>query len=106
MIGREEEVMIVVLMGVSGAGKTTIGRVLAQQLGWTFVDADDFHPAANVAKMHRGIPLDDADRQPWLEAVRRRIDEATARGENVVLGCSALKHSYQHYLEQHAPENV
>lgn len=98
--------MIVVLMGVSGSGKTTVGKVLAGELGWTFLDADDFHPAANVAKMHRGEPLNDEDRRPWLRAVRERIDEATARGENVVLACSALKHAYQDYLEQHAPENV
>jgi gluconokinase len=98
--------MIVVLMGVSGSGKTTVGKALAGELGWTFVDADDFHPRANVEKMHRGVPLDDEDRRPWLRAVRRRIDDATARGENVVLACSALKHAYQDYLEQHAPENV
>src|SRR5436853_3522902 len=98
--------MIVVLMGVSGSGKTTVGQVLARQLGWTFVDADDFHPAANIEKMHRGVPLDDEDRRPWLEAVRRRIDEATDRGENVVLGCSALKHAYQEYLGHHHPDNV
>jgi gluconokinase len=98
--------MIIVLMGVSGSGKTTVGKVLARDLGWTFVDADDFHPAANVEKMHRGIPLNDDDRLPWLEAVRQRIDEAVGRGENVVLACSALKHAYQHYLEQHAPESI
>lgn len=98
--------MIVVLMGVSGSGKTTVGKVLARELGWTFVEADDFHSEANVAKMHRGEPLTDDDRRPWLRAVRQRIDEATARGENVVLACSALKHAYQDYLEQHDPEKV
>lgn len=90
--------MIVVLMGVSGSGKTTVGKILASQLGWTFCDADDFHPTANVAKMHEGIPLTDADRQPWLAALARRIDEARDRSENLVLACSALKHSYQDYL--------
>ena len=90
--------MILVLMGVSGTGKTTVGKILASRLGWTFVEGDDFHSAANKAKMHAGIPLTDADRWPWLEALRHRIDEARARRENLVLACSALKHSYQHYL--------
>jgi gluconokinase len=98
--------MIVVLMGVSGSGKTTVGQVLARRLGWTFVDADDYHPAANIEKMRRGVPLDDDDRRPWLEAVRHRLDDAVARGENVVLACSALKHAYQEYLQSHAPESI
>lgn len=95
--------MILVLMGVSGSGKTTVGRILAERLGWTFVEADDYHPAANVEKMHRGQPLTDADRLPWLAALRARIDRACERGENMVLACSALKHDYQHYLERDAP---
>jgi gluconokinase len=98
--------MIIVLMGVSGSGKTTVGERLARALGWTFLDADAYHPAANVAKMHRGIPLTDADRRPWLEALRRRIDTAAATGENVVLACSALKHAYQEYLQAHAPDTL
>jgi gluconokinase len=98
--------MIVVLMGVSGSGKTTVGQVLARELGWTFLDADAYHPAANIEKMHRGIPLNDEDRRPWLEALRRRVDEAWDRGENVVLACSALKHAYQDYLERDVPEAV
>jgi len=98
--------MIVVLMGVSGSGKTTVGKILAHDLGWTFVEADDYHPAANVEKMRRGVPLDDDDRRPWLQALRERIDEAVERGEDVVLACSALKHSYQDYLEKHHPDNV
>jgi gluconokinase len=93
-------------MGVSGSGKTTVGQILASQLGWTFADADDFHPAANVEKMHRGIPLNDADRLPWLDAVRHRLQEAEARHENIVLACSALMHSYQHYLAEFAPAAV
>ena len=98
--------MIVVLMGVSGSGKTTVGQLLARDLGWTFLDADDFHPPANIDKMRRGVPLDDADRRPWLDALRRRIDEACDRGENLVLACSALKHAYQDYLEQDDPACV
>jgi gluconokinase len=95
--------MIIVLMGVSGSGKTVVGQELARQLGWKFIDADDYHPAANIAKMRQGIPLNDDDRRPWLEAMRRLIDEAARRGENIVLACSALKHAYQKYLEGHAP---
>jgi gluconokinase len=98
--------MVLVLMGVSGSGKTTVGKLLAGQLGWTFVEADDYHPTANVEKMHRGEPLTDADRRPWLAALRQRVDEACERGEDVVLACSALKHAYQDYLEQHEPACV
>jgi gluconokinase len=98
--------VILVLMGVSGSGKSTVGKILARQLGWTFVDADAFHPPANVEKMHRSIPLTDADRLPWLDALRHRISDAEERGENMVLACSALKHSYQHYLARYAPELI
>jgi gluconokinase len=98
--------MVIVLMGVSGSGKTTIGKILADRLGWTFIEGDDYHPVANVAKMHAGIPLTDADRAPWLAALRDRMDAALAKGENVVLACSALKHAYQYYLAQHDPEHV
>ncbi len=94
--------MIIVLMGVSGAGKTVVGRELAWQLDYQFIDADDYHPAANVAKMHAGVPLDDDDRRPWLEALRRVIDDAHSGGKNIVLACSALKHSYQEYLSGHS----
>ncbi len=98
--------MIIVVMGVSGSGKSTVGKILAQQLGWTFVEGDDFHPPANVEKMHRGIPLNDDDRRPWLDAIHRRLEAVIARGENVVLACSALKHSYQHYLSQFTSSSV
>ena len=98
--------MIVVLMGVSGSGKSTVGKILAAQLGWTFVEADDYHPTANVEKMRGGTPLDDADRRPWLAALRERVAGACRLGENVVLACSALKHRYQDYLEQDDPPCV
>jgi gluconokinase len=90
--------MVVILMGVSGAGKTTIGRLLAHTLGWRFLEGDDFHPPANVAKMHAGVPLTDEDRAPWLETLRGVLAEAVARGENVVLACSALRERYRQVL--------
>src|SRR5215471_16775108 len=93
-------------MGVSGSGKTTIGKMLARQLGWSFIEADDFHPKANVEKMSRGEPLDDDDRRPWLRALRERVERACRVGENAVLACSALKHAYQEYLEGHEPDCV
>jgi len=85
-------------MGVTGSGKTTVGTVLAQQLGWEFADADDFHPPANVAKMKAGIPLDDADRAPWLASLRQAIEQWIAKRQNVVLACSALKKNYRDEL--------
>ena len=90
--------MIVIIMGVTGSGKTTVGTVLAQQLGWEFADADDFHPPGNVAKMKAGIPLDDADRAPWLASLRQAIEQWIAKRENVVLACSALKKNYRDEL--------
>ena len=90
--------MVIVLMGVTGSGKTTVGRELARELGWRFYDADDFHPAANVEKMSRGIPLDDRDREPWLDALRELVSVCLARGESAVLACSALKERYREYL--------
>jgi gluconokinase len=98
--------MIVVLMGVSGSGKTTVGECLAAELGWTFVEADEFHPPENVEKMRAGTPLTDDDRRPWLRALRGRIDEACGRGENAVLACSALKAEYREYLERGCPADV
>lgn len=98
--------MIIVLMGVSGSGKTTVGKELARQLVWTFVDADDFHPIANVEKMHRGIPLSDEDRRPWLAAIHQRLLDAAGRHESVVLACSALKHEYRDYLQHEEPDRI
>jgi gluconokinase len=90
--------MIIILMGVTGAGKTTVGRVLAAQLGWPFHDADDFHPPANVEKMRRGEPLTDADRAPWLDALHRLIAQLAAEHRNAVIACSALKQAYRDRL--------
>jgi gluconokinase len=96
--------VVVVLMGVSGAGKTTIGERLAAALGIAFLDADDLHPPANVAKMARGEPLDDADRAPWLAAVRRAIDARLATGLGAVVACSALRQSYRDALDVPRPD--
>jgi gluconokinase len=90
--------MIVIVMGTTGSGKTTIGTLLAKRQGWEFVDADDFHPPANVEKMKHGIPLTDADREPWLKALHDRIVEWNTEARNVVLACSALKKSYRDEL--------
>ncbi len=90
--------MIVILMGVSGSGKTTVGRMLASALGWDFRDGDDLHPAANRDKMNSGVALTDDDRRPWLAAIRAMIDEYLSRGQNVVVACSALKRSYREML--------
>ena len=87
--------MVIVIMGVAGSGKTTVGRALAAALGWSFRDADEFHPAANVAKMSAGQPLTDADRAPWLAAIRAYIDDTLARRGDSVVTCSALKESYR-----------
>jgi gluconokinase len=87
--------MVVLLMGVTGSGKTTIGQALAESLHWQFIDADDFHPSSNVAKMRAGIPLNDADRAPWLAALRTHIVGWLNSEANVVLACSALKQAYR-----------
>ena len=90
--------MVILLMGVTGAGKTTVGRLLAAELNWPFYDGDDFHPPANLARMARGEPLADEDRWPWLERLRDLIAGLLARDESAVVACSALKSSYRRAL--------
>jgi gluconokinase len=88
----------IIVMGVSGSGKSVVGKALAQNLGWDFFDADDFHPPANVAKMAGGIPLDDSDRAPWLDALRDLISSSLKAERPAVLACSALKERYRQHL--------
>ena len=90
--------MVVIILGVSGAGKTTLGKLLARELGWAFYEADDFHSPANVEKMHAGIPLTDEDRWPWLESLGELIKRCLAAGENAILACSTLKKAYRRHL--------
>ena len=90
--------MIVVMAGVSGSGKSTVGALLAGRLGWAFADGDSFHPAASVAKMAAGIPLTDDDRRPWLGAIGAWMDERDAAGDSGVVACSALKRTYRDVL--------
>ena len=97
------DVHIVVVMGVSGCGKSSVGARLAERLGATFLDADDFHPPANVERMRAGIALTDADRVGWLAALASRLADAAAANESVVLACSALKRSYRDALRRGAP---
>jgi gluconokinase len=95
--------MVIVVMGVSGSGKTTVGQLLADALGAEFAEGDAYHPPANVDKMRRGTPLEDADRWPWLQALAAQIDRWLAAGKTVVLACSALKQSYRDVLAQGRP---
>lgn len=94
---------ILLVTGVSGSGKSTIGSLLAQRLGWRYAEADDFHPEANLAKMVAGLPLDDADRRPWLANIAAWIDESTATGQPAVVSCSALKRAYRDVLRANRP---
>lgn len=95
--------MILILMGVSGSGKTTVGKLLAAELGWPFYEGDEFHSPANVAKMSQGIPLDDGDRAPWLASLVRAMDRLMADGRSAVFTCSALKKEYRDILRQNRP---
>jgi gluconokinase len=90
--------LVIVLMGVAGAGKTTVGKLLASQLAWPFADGDDYHPPANREKMQNGIALTDSDRAPWLEILRFLIARWIAEGKSAVLACSALKRAYRERL--------
>lgn len=89
---------VILLMGVSGSGKSTVGELLASRLGWPYADADSFHSKANVDKMATGHPLNDDDRKPWLESIRAWIDERIAKGESGIVSCSALKKRYRDVL--------
>lgn len=106
MSDRSPSVHIAVVMGVSGSGKTTVGRIIAERLDWTFAEGDSFHPPENVAKMASGHALDDADRWPWLQRVRDWIDDQVAAGRSGVVTCSALKRSYRDLLSKDRPEVV
>ena len=99
-------IRVIIVMGVSGAGKTTVGLALASRLGWPFIEGDDFHPAENVAAMAAGRALTDADRAPWLAALRRRIEEILAHDGRAVIACSALRHSYRRMLVRHDGDAV
>jgi gluconokinase len=92
--------MVIIIMGVEGTGKTTIGKMLAEKLGWNFYDADDYHPKRNIEKMRSGIPLNDEDRWPWLKEIRKLINSSLNLKEPSIFACSALKRSYREYLKQ------
>ena len=94
------EGLIIIVMGVAGAGKSTLGKVLAEALDWPFIEGDNFHPAANVAKMARGEALDDDDRAPWIERLHSRIAEVAARSGSAVVACSALRARYRDRLAE------
>jgi gluconokinase len=98
--------MIIVVFGVSGAGKTTVGKMLAEQLRWRFLEADDFHPATNIEKMRNGHPLADEDRWPWLDCLRKQIEQLLSAEENAVLACSALKRAYRDRLHASDEESL
>lgn len=96
--------MVIVLMGVTGSGKTTIGELLSERLGWPFFDADDFHSAANKQKMNAGIPLTDEDRMGWLHSLRDLLRDHSNQGRNLILACSALKERYREIIKEGGSE--
>jgi len=89
---------VIIIIGVSGSGKTTIGRLLSGELGWKYYEGDNFHPPANIEKLKNGVPLDDADRKPWLESLRDLIRNCLEQGDSAVVACSALKQRYRDFL--------
>ncbi len=91
--------MVLIIMGVSGSGKTTVGKILSNKLGWIYFEGDEYHPKENVEKMSAGIPLNDDDRKPWLLKLRSIIEDALSHEKNIVLTCSALKKSYREILK-------
>src|SRR6201987_1231425 len=91
----------VILMGVAGSGKTAVGKKLAEKLNWGFLDADNFHPPANIEKMKHGIPLNDEDRVPWLQRLHDELQHQLTEGRSIILACSALKESYRNTLRDH-----
>lgn len=95
---------VLAIMGVAGCGKTTVGRALAARLGWRYCEGDDFHPAANKAKMHAGQSLDDADREPWLSAIAGWMDAQTEADQPGMVACSALKRRYRDFLRDGRPQ--
>ncbi len=98
------DVDLVVVMGVSGSGKTTLARGIAQAMGWAFAEGDDFHPEANVAKMHSGIPLTDEDRWPWLALIGEWLTRQEQQGRSAAITCSALRRAYRDVLRRDRPE--
>ena len=98
--------MFYVIVGVSGTGKSTIGKLLSDRTGWDFIDADDFHPTTNIDKMNRGIPLEDSDRLPWLKKLHEQIYQTISNNKSGILACSALKAQYRQIpLQQHRPRS-
>ncbi|MEL6440893.1 MAG: gluconokinase [Cyanobacteria bacterium J06621_8] len=98
--------MFYIIMGVSGTGKSTVGKLLSDRTGWTFYDADDFHPPANIDKMRRGIPLTDGDRLPWLEKLQELISNTLNQQQQGILACSALKSNYRQILRNNQSQVV
>ena len=98
--------MFCIIMGVSGSGKSTVGKLLSDRTGWNFYDADDFHPAANITKMSQGLPLNDEDRKPWLLQLKHLIHNTISQEQNAILACSALKSAYRDILQIDRPEVV